>query len=111
MEGGDKTCRPSAEEVLQNCLSDIRAMRVVQEARWSPPLVAASPSPSLLLRLPVQRLEQRQSGSEERAGEEGGGGEMRGSGEEELRRDYEGREVLSVLGMLQWESQAYVRAC
>lgn len=36
---------------------------------------------------------------------------MRGSGEEELRRDYEGREVLSVLGMLQWESQAYVRAC
>lgn len=86
-------------------------MRVVQEARWSPPLVAASPSPSLLLRLPVQRLEQRQSGSEERAGEEGGGGEMRGSGEEELRRDYEGREVLSVLGMLQWESQAYVRAC
>lgn len=86
-------------------------MRVVQEARWSPPLVAASPSPSLLLRLPVQRLEQRQSGSEERAGEEGGGGEMRGSGEEELRRDYEGRGVLSVLGMLQWESQAYVRAC
>lgn len=46
------------KKLFQNSTCDIRTTRVVEEARWSSSLATASPWPSLLHPLPLQRLEQ-----------------------------------------------------